>query len=321
MSKLITASSIDKLAKGVDAEFIDVFDQHVDEYMSPLVNLFKSRNSDKLREHTKGIGGAGILEEVNDGASTPLSDYHLAYETEYVKNEYRKGISVTHKLMRFKDYQDKLDEFQMLSRGARKTFDKAMAQVFNGAFATTKKVNGITLSLYGDAVPLCSTVHPIIDGGTDTNASSTSAPLSINALDDGITAISELEADDGQPLELSSRVALVVPPKLKPTALRLTGSELDPETSNNAVNIYRGNIDVYEVTWLGAKYGGSDTQWFLVAEQSKLMAFRAGGPDMMITTNDANTARTYHVIDFHNVGHSDWRFVYGSKGDGSAYSS
>lgn len=322
MSKIVSVSTLDKLAKGIDARFAEVFVENVDNYKSNISQLFMLRDSEKTREHTKLVGGTGELPLKEEGDTTQRVDPAYSYETEYIHDEFEKGVTLTRRAVEDKDYADKIDEFAMLTRSGLVSQDKAMSQVFNGGFATTTLVNGYKLSMLGDDVPLFSTIHPLQTGATISNASSNGAPLTGSALEDGIVNIMHQKMDDGVALELNGKLALVVPPNLRKKALELTGSELEAESANNAVNIYRGNIDVFVVSWLANTHGGSDTAWYLSAQgQARLMRFLRRGltPDFSVDNNTKN--RNYDLSARWSVGHSDWRATYASKGDGAAYSS
>ena len=65
------------------------------------------------------------------------------------------------------------------------------------------------------------------------------------------------------------------PPALKREAVEITGSERDPDTAENAINVYKGSADVCVVPYLSAASGGSDTAWFLIAEGHKLRIWYA----------------------------------------------
>jgi hypothetical protein len=320
---VMTLSALDALAKGVDARFLEVFNENKDNYKSSISELFAMKDSDGAREHTKLISGAGELARKDDGAAIVRVGTQYSYETEYIHDEYAKGVTVTRANLEDRDWSDKLDEGAMLMLNGLMSMDKAKAQVFNGGFATTTTVNGYKLSLLNDAKPLFSTAHPRFDGGSSqSNASSTSAPLSESAVEDGLNNLKTRLTDDGVMVGLMGRVALVVPPALRKKALQITGSELIHDSANNAVNVYRGNIDVYECAWLSAAAGGSDTAWFLVVKgQSKLTFIQRRGLTLDISKDNNTQNRSYDVSARWSVGHSDWRFTYGSKGDNAAYSS
>jgi phage major head subunit gpT-like protein len=321
MSFIMSSATLNKLAKGVDAKFLDVFVENEQAYKSSLASLFKVRSSDKKREHTKLIGGAGKLKKKDEGDSVQRTDLKLSYETEFVHDTFANGVTVTMENIQDRDYADKLDEFAHLARSARYSMDEAKAQVFNGGFATTVTVNGYKLSLLNDGKPLFSTVHPLQTGATASNASSTGAPLNASTLEAGRKSIMETVADDGTFLGFSGKLTLVVPPALRKTAVEITKSELDAASSNNAVNVFRGEIDVMECTFLGAAAGGSDTAWYLVGADAKLIFIERLSPSFDMTVDGNTKDRSYDAVARWSVGHADWRFTYGSSGTGAAYSS
>lgn len=320
---VMTLSALDKLAKGVDARFLEVFNENTANYKSSISDLFMVKDSDGAREHTKLIAGAGELSRKEDGGPIVRVGTQYSYETDYVHDEYGKGVTVTRQNLEDRDWSDKLDEGAMLMLNGLMSMDKAKAQVFNGGFATTTTVNGYKLSMLNDGKPLFSTVHPRFDGGSSqSNASATGAPLSESSLEDALNNIKTRLTDDGVMVGLMGRIALAVPPALRKKALQITGSELVSDSANNAVNVYKGNIDVYECSWLSAAAGGSDTAWFVIVKgQAKLMFIQRRGLTLDISSDNNTKNRNYDVTARWSVGHSDWRFTYGSKGDNVAYSS
>lgn len=323
MPAVQTVAFLGDLAKGIDARFLEVFDENADTYKSNLPLLFKKLSSEKTRERTKLKAGTGFLVRKTEGDTITRGSQLPAYTTEYVHDTYGKGVSVTMEEIQDRDWSDKLDEFKDLSVTASVSMDQAMAQVLNGGFATTATVNGYQVSHLNDGVPLFSTIHPRYDGGaSQSNASSTSVPLSDTSLDVARRSIIAQLADDGKPLAIMGKFLLVVPPSLEKLAVQLTDSELEATTANNAMNFYKGKIDVLVVNWLGAAAGGSDTAWFLaVANQSKLIWMQRLAPTFDQTVDSNTKNRNYDVVCRWSVGYSDWRYTWASKGDNSAYSS
>lgn len=318
-----TVSSLGDLAKGVDARFLEVFDENESAYISRLKSIFKVKSSDKAREQTKLKAGLGLLQKKTEGDVVPRTNQQFAYQTEFIPDTYAKGVTVTMEELQDRDWTDKLDEFKDLTLSSRLSEEKAMAQVLNGAFATTVAVNGFDISFLNDAVPMCSTVHPRYDGGSSqSNASSTGITLDDDNLETARLAVINQLTDDGTPVSIMDRFMLVVPPALEKTAQQITGSELVIDTANNNVNIYKGKIDVMSVNWLGAAHGGSDLAWFLIVPgQSKLMFIDRLSPTFDMNVDGNTKDRSYDVLARWSVGYSDWRYTWGSKGDGVAYSS
>src|SRR5690606_15593692 len=197
-------------------------------------------------------------------------------------------------------------------------------QIFNAAFDTNATKNGFPITRYGDGVPLCSTVHPRVDGGSSqSNASSTGITLDDDNLEVARLALLQALQDDGTPITIQGKLVLLVPTALEKTAKILTGSDLRAETANNDVNIYKGgDIEVISSHWLGSANGGSDTQWFLLApETARVFCLKRQDleTDRAI---DFDTKNVKFSIDARwAIGHSHWLGVWGSKGDGVAYSS
>jgi hypothetical protein len=191
--------------------------------------------------------------------------------------------------------------------------------VFNHAFNTS-------YTSYGDARPLCSTVHPRKDGGTSqSNASATSAFLSDFSLFSAENTLREILDHRGQLIDIGEgKLTLIVPPKLEKIGVQITKSEFDPESAKNALgyHFYRGNIDVMVCKWISAAAGGSDTAWFLVANDDHLLNLfvREGFETDWWEDKDNRSIKVRGTLAF-AFGWSGWYGVYGSQGTGAAYAS
>jgi phage major head subunit gpT-like protein len=148
-----------------------------------------------------------------------------------------------------------------LARKGRLTRDKNAFKMYNLGFTST---------LANDSVALFSNSHTTINGTTVDNL--LTSALSESALEDAIKMLLEQKTQDDT---LGGHVptVLLVPPKLFPTAIKLTMSELTPESGNNAVNyvskIFPG-LKVYQSPFLGTANGGSDTAWFLLSNNHSM---------------------------------------------------
>ncbi len=310
--------------KGIDAKFAEVFDQTKDTYKSDADKLFRAKSSDQARERTSGKTPYGFLKATNEGGNIEKGSRQKTYDTEYVFSKYTGGIEVTMEEIEDRDYSDKLDEMKDLSVADKVTRDKNYAEVFNRAFDTNAGTDGLNITRYGDGKALCSTIHPRKDGGTaQSNASSNGIALSTDNLNIALVALTEQLLDDGEPTSSQGKPILVVPPALTRSAVQITMSELDANTANNNINYYKGVIaDVVEIKWIGTALGGSDTQWTVVNPSiSKLISYNRKSAELRRSVNEENLNRLYSVNARWAAGHSDWRGVWGSKGDGAAYSS
>ena len=211
-----------------------------------------------------------------------------------------------------------------LSVAANFSQDKSGMQLFNGGFATTAKVNGYTMTFYGDAVPTFSTVHPTVVPGasTQSNASSTGIIFGHDNLETAKIALVEQQTDDGVPMALMGKPMVVVPPALEREAREETESVLDPESANNTINVHRGTIDMTSSLFLSASNGGSDVAWFVIVPGRDKQYHEVRQATRLESEVDVKSKSVTFTVDARWANYvKDWRRKYASKGNLAAYSS
>lgn len=310
--------------RGVGVIFREFFTQNALAYTPSWEPIVKDTTDDAQQATFSGKTGSGTLSIFTEGATIPRKQRYKLYNTAFVHDQYGGQIEVTRKMLMNRMFAESFDEFKDLTISGNVTRSKAPAQIFNGAFATTTSVNSINLTTYADGKPLCSTIHPRVDGGTaQSNASATGIVFNESNMEVGRLALLQQLQDDGTPMTMSGTLYVVVPIALEKTAKIVTGSDLRSGTMNNDLNIYNGGATaVISSIWLGAAVGGSDTAWFIVAPPVAKLMFVLRNGLSMDQNIDKNTKSTLFdvILDF-SVGSADWRGVWGSKGDAAAYSS
>ena len=127
-------------------------------------------------------------------------------------------------------------------------------------------------------------------------------------------ALAEQKAGDGTLIAYPGKYTLVVPPALQREAVEITESELDPNTANNNVNVYKGSANVVVVPYLGTAGGGSDAYWFLMSPGHKLN-FKWRTRPVFDKDIDFDTGvLKYSIVTDYIAGFSDWRCIIGSDG-------
>jgi len=310
--------------RGVGVQFREFFSETLKDYTPSWSPVVQTITDDSAQASFSGKTGAGILTRFSEGSTIPKKNRYKLHDTAFAHDQYGGQIEVTRKHLMNRDFNASFDEFKDLTSSAMVTLSKAPAQIFNGGFVTTSVVNGIKLTRYGDGDPLFSTLHTPVDGSSDqSNASSTSIPLTENNLETARVALLEQLQDDQTPITFTGSLYLVVPTALEKEAKIITDSTLRSDTSNNDINIYSGgSINLMSSHWLGATNSGSDTAWFVVApDVAKLVLVMRTSPNTDQSV-DKNTKSTLFdvIVDF-SVGHYDYKGSYGSKGDNSSYSS
>lgn len=312
------------LIKGVGLEIADVFDQGQDLYMPGIGNILSISSGDGAQVNFTGKTGVDRLDQFKEGDNVPKTKRYKSYTTKVVYNDYGNGVIVTRNNMEDRDFQAQLDEMMDLSRAANQSMDESGTQLYNGGFDTVRKVNGYTLTFYGDGVPTYSTIHPsnVPGQSSQSNASSTGIPFGHDALEIGKLNIVRQQTDNGRPTSYVGKHQLVLPPELEKEAIEVVDSDLISENANNAISVHKGRYDIAVSTFMDAtREAGSDTAWFLRV-QGRDRQFhetrRAASMDTHVDPNSKNvtfdvTARWADYV-------KDWRGKFASKGDQQAYS-
>lgn len=312
------------LIKGVGLEIMEVFDQGDEEYVPGIFSVLNEKNTENAEDNFTGKTGFGRLQNFDDGDNVPTLKRSKTYTTKVLSNNYGGSVEVTKNQIEDRDYSSELDEMKDLSRTSNESIDFAGSQLFNGAFATTKIVNGYKMSWYGDGVPLCSTVHPTVvpGGSTQSNASSSGLVLSHDNYETGRIALHLQQTDNGKPLTLAGKLTLVTSINQEKEAKEILESELTPQNANNAINVFKGSNDLVTSQYLDTVNGGLNTQWFIINKpRHKLFHITRQEKRLESDTNIKNKVVTFVVDARWADAALDFRGVWGSKGDAQAYAS
>jgi phage major head subunit gpT-like protein len=312
------------LVAGVGLEFAEVFDQTQEVYTPGNSALLMQKTGAGAQKNVTSKSNIGRLDAVEEGDDISAGRRHKGYETQVVYTKYAKSVSVTKEQMEDRDFEAELDEMRDLSVAANFSQDESALQIFNGGFATTKRVNGYDITQMNDGVPTFSTVHPttVPGGSTQSNASSTGITLTEANLETARVAMTLQQTDNGTPLSLLGTATLAVPMNLEKEAQVITMSERVSGSENNDINTYKGTINVVSSQFLDAANSGSDTAWFLVVPgRTKFVHEVRQATEFAMDSNILNQVATFTSTARWADYVADWRRSWGSKGDSQAYSS
>ena len=301
----------------------EVFDQGDDLYTPGIFSILKKESTDKAQTNYSGKTGFGEVKQFEDGDDIPTIQRFKGYTTKVIVQNYGGAVEVTKNLIEDRDFEAQLDEMKDMSRSINYSMDKTGVQLFNGGFSTTVGVNGYDMTWYGDGKPLFSTIHPTLatGGSTQSNASSTGIVLSHDNLEIARLALMRQQTDNGMSLGMAGRLTLVTSLSNEKLAREITGSELTPQNANNAINVYKGAINLVTTTFLDTVNGGSNSAWFLMNESmAKLYQVSRQEKRLESDVNIRNKVVTYTVDARWANSVKDWRGVWGSKGDLQTYS-
>lgn len=325
----------DKFVKGLAAAVYDVRNQADMAYSLSIdaalgvennqyTRLFKQWKSTQARETIASKTGVGYAEVTPEGSNYKSDSRIASYETQFNFVKPTNSVTITEEDVEDRLVSAKLDEARDLMIGMKMTMDRDAFSIFNYGFSAQTALPK-TLTYYGDGKPLFSTLHPVkgVAGTTQSNASSTSIPLTEINFETARTAIRRQTDDRGLPMNIGSgRLILLVPDSLEKQAVIIAKSKLRSNTLNNDLNIYDGIVTVISSKWINAQNGGSDTAWYVIDSlKSPFIFFLRKG----ITTDTYKVPENKNVVTDisarYQIGNIDFRGAWGSKGDGSAYSS
>jgi len=196
-------------------------------------------------------------------------------------------------------------------------YTKALAR----AMAYTKQVKGAAIlnnafaaaTTYGDGQTLCSTAHPLVSGGTNSNRPTTGSDLNETSLEAAVIQIAGWTDERGLLIAAKPR-KLVLPPDLQFVATRVLDSELRPNTADNDINALRTNGTIPEGYTVN-HYLTDTNAWFLLTDVPNGLKHFVRTPMQTSMDADFDTGNSrYKARERYSFGVSDPLGVFGSPG-------
>ncbi len=296
----------DTLAPELAVIFFDRYE--LEPEMMPSV--FQVKTSDRDKESESAVSGFSLLQQTAELGPLDYEDPNQMYKTTYTHLKYTKGFKVSQELWEDDQHNVIKNLPGALGKAAKRTTEYYAASVFNNGFSTS-------YTSYGDAKPLFSTSHPRADGGTaQSNASSAGITLTEPNLETARIAFRKTLDDKGQRF-MSNPNAIICPVDLEKQANIIVNSTMRPGTANNDYNMYKGAFQIKP--W---EYITSTTAWFLADMRNHLLTwYWRIRPEFKQDNAFDSDAALYKTRVRFSYGWSDWRGIWGSKGDGGEYTS
>jgi len=289
--------------------FREIYYDRFSEVPMKMESIFHVKNSSKQDEKDSSVSGFGYLQELAQEEAVQYEDPIQGFDKTYRHKKYGKGFKITEEMYDDDLYNIMNKKPAALARSTRRTFEYQGASVFNNAFSTSY--------LGGDSKPLVSTSHPRTDGGTaQSNASATGVVFNEPNLE--VARLASLNQLDEKGMKIDVTVdTILVNPALGKSAHLVVDSPLRSGTADNDVNVNKGNWKIIE--WI---YLSSTTAWFLLDSKLHELTwfFRKRPTFKQYDAFDTDVAK-YKVTTRFSNGWSDYRGVWGSKGDTVAYAS
>jgi Mu-like prophage major head subunit gpT len=218
------AQLLKELLPGLNALFGLEYNKYGEEHKE----IFETETSERSFEEETKLSGFSAAPVKNEGSAISYDNAQEAWTARYTHETIALGFSVTEEAIEDNLYDSLSSRYtKSLARAMAYTKQVKGASVLNNAFTA-----GFT---GGDGVVLCSTAHPLVSGGTNSNTFTTQADLNETSLESAVIQIAGWTDERGL-LIAAKPTKLIVPPNLMFVATRLLETELRTSTNNNDVN-------------------------------------------------------------------------------------
>jgi Mu-like prophage major head subunit gpT len=296
------AQLLKELLPGLNALFGLEYAKYGEEHKE----IYETETSERSFEEETKLSGFSAAPVKNEGSAIQYDNAQEAWTARYTHETIAMGFSITEEAVEDNLYDSLSSRYtKALARGMAYTKQVKGAYVLNNAFS-----GGPT---YGDGQVLCSTAHPLVSGGTNSNTPSTPADLNETSLENAVIQIAAWTDERGLLIAAKPK-KLVVPPSLMFVATRLLETELRVGTNDNDINALKNNGSIPE--GYTVNHFLTDTNaWFLLTDVPNGLKHFVRTPMSTGMDGDFDTGNVrYKARERYSFGWSDPRGIYGSPG-------
>jgi hypothetical protein len=296
------AQLLKELLPGLNALFGLEYAKYGEEHKE----IYETETSERSFEEETKLSGFSAAPVKNEGSAIAYDNAQEAWTARYNHETIAMGFSITEEAVEDNLYDSLSSRYtKALARAMAYTKQVKSAYVLNNAFTTT-----VT---YGDGVVLCSTAHPLISGGTNSNRPTTGADLNETSLENAVIQIAGWTDERGLLIAAKPK-KLVVPPALMFVATRLLETELRVGTTDNDINALKNNGSIPEGYTVN-HYLTDTNAWFLMTDVPNGLKHFVRTPLQNSMDGDFDTGNVrYKARERYSFGVSDPLGIFGSPG-------
>ena len=294
------AQLLKELLPGLNALFGMEYAKYGEEHKE----IFESESSDRSFEEETKLSGFSAAPVKDEGSAIEYDNAQEAWTARYTHETVAMGFSVTEEAVEDNLYDSLSARYtKALARAMAYTKQVKGAAILNDAFDTT----------YGDGVTLCSTAHPLVSGGTNSNRPATAADLNETSLEAAVIQIGGWTDERG--LLIAARPKkLVIPSALQFVATRLLETEGRVNTADNDLNALKNNGAIPEGYAINHYLTDTDA-WFLMTDVPNGLKHFTRTPMQTSMDADFDTGNSrYKARERYSFGVSDPLGIFGSPG-------
>ena len=296
------AQLLKELLPGLNALFGLEYARYGEEHKE----IYETETSERSFEEETKLSGFSAAPVKNEGSAIQYDNAQEAWTARYNHETIAMGFSITEEAVEDNLYDSLSSRYtKSLARAMAYTKQVKAAFVLNNAFTTT-----VT---YGDGVTLCSTAHPLISGGTNSNRPTTASDLNETSLENAVIQIAGWTDERGLLIAAKPK-KLIVPPNLMFVATRLLETDLRVGTTDNDINALKNNGSIPEGYCVN-HYLTDTNAWFLLSDVPNGLKHFVRTPLSNSMDGDFDTGNVrYKARERYSFGVSDPLGIFGSPG-------
>ena len=298
------AQLLKELLPGLNALFGLEYKRYGEEHKE----LYETETSERSFEEETKLSGFAAAPVKNEGNAIAYDNAQEAFTARYNHQTIALGFSLTEEAVEDNLYDTLSARYtKALARAMAYTKQVKAAAVLNNGFTNSAAYYG------GDGVPLFSTSHPTVGGGTNNNTQTTPTDLNETALEQAVINIAAWTDERGLLIAAQPR-KLVVPPGNQFVATRLLETELRVSTADNDINAIKNNGSIPEGYTINHFLTDPDA-YFLTTDVPNGMKHFVRTPLSTSMDGDFDTGNVrYKARERYSFGWSDPLGMWGSPG-------
>ena len=304
MAAISRAQLLKELLPGLNALFGLEYARYGEEHKE----IYETETSERSFEEETKLSGFSAAPVKPEGSAIAYDAAQEAWTARYNHETIALGFSLTEEAIEDNLYDSLSGRYtKSLARAMAYTKQVKAAAVLNNGFTNSAQYYG------GDGVPLFSTQHPLVSGGTNSNTQSTAADLNETSLENAVIQIS-LWTDERDLLIAARPKKLIVPPQLQFVATRLLETQLRVGTTDNDINALVNNGSIPEGYAIN-HFLTDPNAYFLTTDVPNGMKHFVRTPLAQSMDGDFDTGNVrYKARERYSFGWSDPLGMWGSQG-------
>ena len=302
------AISRSQLVKELEPGLNALFGLEYNRYDNEHAEIFNTETSDRAFEEEVMLSGFGTAANKAEGAMVTFDQASEVYTSRYTHNTVALAFAITEEAIEDNLYDRLAGRYtRALARSMAQSKQITAANVLNNAFDTGGSFNG------GDGKALCTTDHPLANGGTFRNELSTAADLSETSLEQSLIDIAAFVDERGLKIALQGR-KLIIPKELQFTAERIMRSPQRVGTADNDINAM-ANMGMIPEGYRVNHFLTDTDAFFIMTDAPNGLKHFVRSPIKTAIEGDFDTGNVrFKARERYSFGFSDPRGIFGSPG-------